>query len=83
MMKGSVWHYENTDVTWDHEADAKKIRHMIEWHGLSADQIGRIIGTSGLSVYNWGEGKIAPKVGFVGRLRGLHHALDRAGKWNL
>ena len=76
MMNGSVWHYENTDITWDHEADAKKIRQMMERYSMSADQIGRIIGTSGLSVYNWSEGKIAPKVELVGRLRSLQNTLD-------
>ena len=76
MMKGNVWHYPNTDITWDHDADAKKIRQMMKLYKMSADQIGRIIGASGLSVYNWSEGKATPKVEFVGRLRSLQNTLD-------
>ena len=76
MMKGSVWHYKNTDITWDHEADAKKIRQMMERFRMSADQIGRIIGAMGLSVYNWSKGTNTPKVEFVCRLRSLQNTLD-------
>ena len=36
MMKGNVWHYPNTDITRDHDADAEKIRRMRERHHLSA-----------------------------------------------
>ena len=76
MRKGSVWHYKNTDITWDHEADAKKIRQMMERYSMSAAQIGRIIGTCELSVYNWAAGIATPRVEFVGRLRSLQNTLD-------
>jgi DNA-binding XRE family transcriptional regulator len=57
---------------------AKAIASLRRRLGLSAESFGRLIGTSGQSVYNWEAGKARPRGATVSKIASLKGASKRA-----